>query len=85
MLFRTTLISEALKTGFLMIGFILISAGVFGYMFPYSNYVSGSLVGISYPYRTYSLPLGVAGLALIVVTFFLDKSAKTSTTNQQVE
>ena len=76
MLFRTTLISEALKTGCLTIGFILVSAGVFGYMFPYSNYVLGSLVGISYPYRMYSLPLASAGIVLIAVAFLLEKYGK---------
>jgi len=81
----TALINEAEKTAVLVVGFILASAGVFGYMFPYSNYVSGSLVGISYPYRTYSLPLGVSGFALIAVVFILEKSVKTPTTNQQVE
>ncbi len=73
------MISEALKTVFLTIGFILISAGVFGYMFPYSNYVLGSLVGISYPYRTYSLPLASAGVALIAVAFLLEKYGKRTT------
>ncbi len=81
----TALINEAEKTVVLVVGFILASAGVFGYMFPYSNYVSGSLVGISYPYRIYSLPLGVSGFVLIAVVFILEKSIKTSTTNQQVE
>jgi uncharacterized membrane protein len=64
-----------------MVGFILISAGVFGYMFPHSNYVSGSLVGISYPYRIYSIPFSVAGLALIAASVFLKKSEERASSN----
>jgi len=85
MLSRTALISEARKTVVLVVGFILISVGVFTYMFPCSNYVTGVLVGISYPYRTYSVPLSVVGFALIVVVFFLDRSGRKAAISEQVE
>ena len=79
------MISEAGKTVVLVMGFILLSIGVFVYLFPYSNFVSGVLVGISYPYRTYSVPLSVAGLALIAVGVFLEKYGGRATASGRVE
>ena len=76
------MISEAEKTTILIIGFILVSISVFGYMFPYGNYVSGSVVGISYPYRVYSLPLGAAGRTMIAVVFFAKGSGKRTTASK---